>query len=162
MAYFQTVTAQVERELGPSLAMRLLYVGNFEENMYDSTTPNRPITAYNLAFNTTYPSTDPANAGKPLTILYYPSSLSTANQTMLVNRDGNRDYFNTFEATVNKRKSNKWSGMASIGLTKKHKWIPLANGQSGAQPVAPYQKEFPLDLTWDWTFKTYATYDLPL
>ena len=27
--------------------------------------------------------------------------------------------------------------------------------------MAPYQREFPLDLTWDWTFKTYLTYELP-
>jgi hypothetical protein len=161
MAYFQTVSGTVERELGRSLAMRVVYVGNFEENMYDSTTPNRPISAYNQAYNTVYPATDPVNAGKPITILYYPSSLSSANQTMLVTRDGNRDFFHTIEGTLNKRLSNKWSGMASFGLTKKHKWIPLTGGQSGAQPVAPYQNAFPLDLTWDYTFKGYVTYELP-
>src|SRR5262249_1598678 len=52
-----------------------------------------------------------------------------------------------------------------LSLTKNHKWLTGGNvfgtGVSAAQPTAPYQTAFPLDETWDYTFKSYVTYDLP-
>jgi hypothetical protein len=164
MPYFHQFTATVERELRETLAMRVSFVSLIEQNEYDQTFPNRPISSYTEAFNTVYPATDPVNAGKPITIMYYPASLRSANQTMFVNRDGHADYFRTVEMTLNKR-HRKWGAMGTLGLTKNHKWLTGGNvfgtGISSAQPAAPYQTAFPLDQTWDYTFKSYFTYDLP-
>jgi hypothetical protein len=164
MPYFHQFTATIERELRQNLAVRVSFVTLLEENEYDLTYPNRPISSYTESFNTVYPATDPVNAGKPITILYYPAALRSANQTMFANRQGNPDYFRTVEMTVNKR-HDKWGAMASLGLTKNHKWLTGGNvfgtGASSAQPVAPYQSAFPLDQTWDYTLKSYLTYDLP-
>jgi hypothetical protein len=124
MPYFHSFTAVVERQLGAEMALRVGYVGNYEENMYDLTFPNRPITDYTLADNTVYPATDPVNGGKPITIYYYPSADKTGafNDTEYVNRNGNEDHYNTIEGTLTKRKSHKWSAVADLSFTKSHQW----------------------------------------
>lgn len=167
MPFFHTFTATLERALASDMALRVLYVGNFEEDEYDTTYPDRPMSSYTLQYNTVYPATDPVNGGKPITIDYYPASLKTASSTMFVNRDGHGDHFQTMELTFTKRGGNKWSALATLDLTKDHMWLPTTSpgvfksGESAAQPPAPYQQLFPLDETWDWTFKSYFTYNLP-
>jgi hypothetical protein len=167
MPFFHTFTATFERELASQTAVRAVYVGNFEEDMFDLTFPNRPISVYTEPFTTKYPAADPVNGGKPITILYYPSAYTkgTFNNTEYINRKGNGDQFQTIEFTITKRKTGKWSALGTFDLTKSHQWNIQANvfasGESAAQPVAPYQTAFPLNQTWDWAFKSYFTYDLP-
>ena len=174
MPFMQTASATFEREIRPNLALRVLYVYNREDEMFDQSFPNRPLSAYTIPYNTTYPVQDPINGGKPITILTYPAALvcpkSTPfcpfNQNKLVNRTGNSDYFNTIEFTITKRQSDKWSALATFDLTKNHKSLAtspiFASYQSAAAPAAPYQQAFPLDQTWDWALKSYFTYNLPL
>lgn len=174
MPFMQTASATFEREIRPSLAFRALYVYNRENDMFDQTFPNRPPSSYSIPYNTTYPAQDPANAGKPLTILTYPASLvcpkstpfCSFNQNMLVTRQGNADHFNTVEVTVTKRQSGRWSALASFDLTKNHKSLSTSpifgSYQSAANPVAPYEQAFPLDETWDWALKSFFTYSFPL
>jgi len=167
MPYFQTATAGFEREVGPNLAVRALYVYNREERMFDQTFPNRGIETYTVPFNTRYPATDPVNGGKPLTIMTYPASLRSelGNKTMFVNRTDQPDIFNNLEFTATKRKSNNWSALGALSVTKNHKWLGSAGvfaaSQSAAQPVAPYQTAFPLDETWDYSVKAHFIYDFP-
>jgi hypothetical protein len=116
---------------------------------------------------------DPINGGKPITILTYPASLvcpaSTPlcpyNLTKLVTRTGNPNYFNTMEFTITKQQSGKWMALASFDLTKDHQFLftsPIfASGVSAANIQAPYQQAFPFDQTWDWSLKSYMSYDLP-
>jgi hypothetical protein len=168
MPYFHTATLGFEREVASEVAIRALYVYNREEQMFDQTFPNRGIDSYTVPFNTRYPATDPTNSGQPLTIYTYPASLRTTagNQTMFVNRDGTPDTFHSMEFTGTKRKSNNWSALGALSLTKNHKWLSttgvFAASQSAAQPTAPHQTLFPLDETWDYAVKAQFTYDFPL
>jgi hypothetical protein len=167
MPYFQTATVGFEREVGPNVAVRALYVYNREERMFDQTSPNRGIGTYTVPFNTRYPATDPINGGQPLTIMTYPASLRSdlGNKTMFVNRADRPDIFNNVEFTLTKRKSRNWSALGALSITKNHKWLSttgvFAGSQSAASPTAPYQTAFPLDQTWDYSVKGHFTYDFP-
>jgi hypothetical protein len=167
MPYFQTATLGFEREMAANLGVRVLYVYNRADRLFDQVFPNRGIETYTVPFNTKYPATDPVRGGQPLTILTYPASLKTdlGNQTEFVNRNGNPDVFNNLEFTVTRRKSGNWSALGALSLTKNHKWLSttgvFAANQSSAQPSAPYQTAFPLDQTWDYSVKAHFTYDFP-
>ncbi len=167
MPFFNTFSATFERQLSPQMSARAVYVANFEEDEYDLTFPNRPISAYTQTFNTTYPATDPVNGGKPISILYYPSADAggTFNNTEYLTRNGNADRFQTIEFTLTRRQAGKWSALGTVDFTKARQFSTQSNvftsGETAAQPVAPYQTAFPLNETWDWAFKSYFTYDLP-
>jgi hypothetical protein len=170
LPYLHTMNVEYERELRPNLAVRAIYVYQREQDMYDQVFPNRPLGAYTVPFNTTYPATDPVNAGKPLTVYTYPSSYANANQYQFANRtSAGPDFYSSLGFSITKRQVKWWGAGASMDFTKDHRYLNSGNiftasngfGQSAANPVAPYQQAFPLDLTWDYSFKTYLVTKLP-
>jgi Carboxypeptidase regulatory-like domain/TonB dependent receptor len=170
LPFLHEASVQFEHELMPNLAVRATYVYMREEDMYDQVFPNRPITAYTVPYQTTYPAPDPVNGGKPLTIYTYPASYAAANQYIFANRASNKpDFYNALSFSLTKRQGNRWGAGVSADFTKDHRYLNSANvfaasngfGQSAATPVAPYQLAFPLDLTWDYTLKSYVTSLLP-
>jgi Carboxypeptidase regulatory-like domain/TonB dependent receptor len=167
MPFFHTFSATFERALSREMSIRAVYVGNYMVDEYDQTFPNRPISTYTQTYKTTYPAADPVRGGQPISILYYPAAYNKGafNDTEYLNRNGNGDHFNNFEFTLTRRQSGKWSALGSFNLTKNYQFSTQSNvfaaGESAAQPVAPYQTAFPINETWDYTFRSYFTYDLP-
>ncbi len=118
----------------------------------------RPPRAYNIQLTRRDPGPDgrldTADDGGPITIFDYDPAFRGAafvgNQ--FVTR-ANADRFQTFEATVTKRRSDLWSLIASFATTKNNRFID-------AILESPNDK-FPLDETRDWTIKVAGSYRLP-
>jgi hypothetical protein len=74
---------------------------------------------------------------------------------MFVNAPDNRDdSFNNFEVTLNKRRVGKWFAFTSLLVTKNHRWLEPV-------PQSPNDELFPLDDTWEVSYRVAAGYDLP-
>jgi hypothetical protein len=166
-------SVEFQREVAQNFAVGANYVYQRIEDIYDQIYPCRPVTDYTLPYATTYPATDPVNGGKPLTVYTYPSTqmtvpssvcpsetLVSANQTEFVNRTSNPDFYNAFGVYMTKRQVGKWGAGVSLDFIRDHQWIASGN-TSSENPVAPYNEAFPLDESWDYTFKSYLTYNLP-
>jgi hypothetical protein len=122
----------------------------------------RPYSAFNIPITRRDPGPDgnvnTDDDGPMVTIYDFPASFAgaafTGNQR--VTRPKSKDdRFQAFEITLNKRSSTGWDATASTSVIKNHRWI-TAIAQS------PNEDFYPLDDTWQWTFRTTASYTLPL
>ena len=159
---YRTATTAVEHELMANLSVRALYVFNRQDNQYSSLNPLRPYEAYNVPVQRVDPTTS-----APITLYTYPAAAAGAAfvQSVQTNRDGRPDYSHSIEFTATKRRSGRWMALATLALTKNHRWLPIGTGAtagSSALPQNPNQDFFPLDETRDWSFKALGSYDLPL
>jgi hypothetical protein len=156
-----TATAAIEHELRANFSLRALYVYNRQTDQYSSLNVLRPYSTYTIPV----PRVDP-QTGETITLYTYPAALAGASfvRNQPQNRDGRPDYYNSIEFTATKRKSGRWMALATVALTKNHRWIPIGTGftaGSTAIPQDPNQEFFPLDETRDWIFKALGSYDLP-
>jgi hypothetical protein len=88
-----------------------------------------------------------------VTFYDFPSALRTSVATQYQTRTNN-DHFNTAEIAFTKRRSDRWSVTTSAAVTKNHRWIK-------AIAESPNDEFFPIDDTFEWTFKLAGTYLLP-
>lgn len=149
--YIDTATAGVEHELVRNLAVRTMYVYNRNVNAYSQVNLRRPYEAFTIPV----PRADPLT-GTIITLYTYPASL--AGSAFVLNQYQNEthgpDTYHAVEFTATKRKSNRWTGLASFSVTKNHRWLtPISQ--------SPNNDLFPIDQTWDRFFKASGTYDLP-
>ncbi len=152
------ITGSFEREIARETSLRLLYVYKQTRDDWEAVNVLRPPSAYNIQLTRQDPGPDgrlnTADDGGPVTIFDFDPAFRGAafvgNQ--FVTR-ANSDHFHTFEATVTKRRSDRWSLIASFATTKNHRFID-------AILESPNDK-FPLDETRDWTIKMAGSYRLP-
>ncbi len=155
------VTASLEHQLAPNLAVRGLYVLKHEGNAYNTINVLRPYSAFNLPITRTDPGPDgvlsTADDGGQVTIYDYDAAFRGSNfvGNQEVNRPGGRtDYYNSYEASLTRRLTNSWSMLAAYTATKYHRWIV-------GIPQSPNDDYFDLDNQWRWAFKLNGNYNFP-
>ena len=90
----------------------------------------------------------------------YRGAAFVGNQRVTV-PDSRDNRFQSLELTLTKRSSDRWSATASASVLKNHRWITSGTA-SAAVPQSPNEASYPLDETWQWTYRTTASYLLPL
>ena len=161
LPYTHEVTASLEREIRPALSGRVLYVFKKTVDDYQSVNSARPYGAYDVPVTRADPGPD-GRAGTAddggLVTLYdynpaYRGSQFVVNQYVNRSSDHN-DHANSLELSVNKRATGRWSGQTSLLATKNYRWVV-------GVPQSPNDLFFPLDETWDLTYRLAGTYRTP-
>ncbi len=171
MPWSEELSLSLEREVMPSVAVRVtgLYSRNWDvyrnENIY------RPYGAYTVPITNTDPGVDGVvgNADDPgttLTYYEYPTSLQGQRfeKNWLTNDPGVGQNFSSMEFGMFKRMSNGWQFMASFSATKKN--IPLTVGLTQSQfnsniyagDRTPNAELNTRDTTWERTGKVSGAY----
>jgi hypothetical protein len=156
------VTAGFERELAANLGFRTMYVFRKVSDRYADVELNRPRSAYDIPLTRRDPGPDgvldtPDDGGK-VTIYDYNAAYRGAAFSQVQRQNatpGRTDHYNSYEVSLNKRLTHRWSATASFWGTKNYRWLTL-------QDVNPNNDPFPLDQTWFWAGNVTATYMLPL
>jgi outer membrane receptor protein involved in Fe transport len=157
----QELSASLERELAPNLAVRALFVQKRVGDQYQTINVLRPYSAYNIPITRTDPGPDGilfnADDGGPVTIYDYDPAYRGSNfvGNQATNRPAGRsDWFNSYEGSISRRLAGSWSLLASYTATKYHRWLTSV-------PTSPNDEFFPLDESWRWNFKLNGNYNLP-
>jgi hypothetical protein len=152
-------TVSYERELAPSLGLRVMYINRIVEGSLETINARRPYEAYNVPITRRDPGPDgllnTSDDGGSITLYDYAASYAGANfvSNKRVNAT-NTDRFNTVEFTLTRRATDRWSGQISYFAVKNHRWL---NGVY----QSPNDEFFPLDETWSWAGNISGTYRLP-
>jgi outer membrane receptor protein involved in Fe transport len=161
LSHVNEVTASLEHELAPNLAVRGLYVLKHIGNDYSTINVRRPYSAFNIPIERTDPGPDgvlnTADDGGRVTIYDYDPAFRGSNfvGNQEVNRpDGRTDYYNSYELSVNRRMTQSWSMLAAFTGTKYHRWI-------AGIPQSPNDEYFDLDDQWRWAFKLNGNFSFP-
>ena len=160
--YSHDATVYVERQVSASIGARVGFVYKTEDDLIQQYNPLRPIEAYTLPYNVTDPGEDGRTGtadDRAITLLAVPSA--QASQFPVTNVTMNTPRFSrykTFEASMNKRLSNRWS--AQIGGS--HTWATDFPGT----PVNPNGYPNTPNGTFDspttrWDFKLSGIYEAP-
>jgi len=151
----------LERELIANLGVRVAFVRKDVKNTISNINTLRPYSAWTIPLNVRDPGPDgivgTADDGGSLTIYDYAPAFRGAAfvNTVPTNApDGRADRYDTYEVTVVKRRSGGWDGSASLAVTKNERWV-------SAIITNPNQEIYPLDETWNWSFKLGGTYAAP-
>jgi hypothetical protein len=161
LPFVDEVTASLERELTSSLSARALWVYKRTNDLNQNVNAARPYDVYNVAVPRVDPGPDgitgTGDDGGEVTLFDYAPAYR-GNQFVL-NQYATRsnaydDYANSMEFNLSKRGAGKFSGMASFLATKNHRWLV-------GMPQSPNDLFFPLDTTWDTTFRLNGSYRAP-
>jgi hypothetical protein len=158
--YSHDATVYVERQVTESIGARVGFVYKTEDDLIFQYNPLRPISAYTLPYNVADPGADGRTGtadDQTLTLLAVPTA--QASQFPITNVTQNTPRFSrykTFEASMNKRLSNRWS--AQVGGS--HTWATDFPGT----PVNPNGYPNTPNGTFDeattrWDFKLSGTYE---
>jgi hypothetical protein len=153
------VTASIERELRQNLGVHGIYVFKREGNNSRRINALRPLSAYDIPIVRTDPGPDGAlgtvdDGGQVTLYDYEPSYFGGEFVGNEYQNSPNPDSYQSIEAGVNKRTSERWGLIASFGATKSHRWI--------ASPAStPAELAFPVDNTWSWNGTFSGSYRLP-
>ena len=153
--------ATVEQEIVNNVAASVSYVYLRKSNQYEFVNVLRPYSAWNLPFNRVDPGPDGtagnADDGATMTIYDYDPAYRGAAfvKNQYQNRSSDRDdSYSTVEATVQKRISKGWGGLVAFSATKFNEWrVGIVQ--------SPNDLIFPVNDTWDWSWKMSANRDLP-
>ncbi len=161
LSHVQEMSASLEHELAPNLAVRGLFVQKRVGDQYSTINVLRPYSAYNIPIPRTDPGPDgvlfTADDAGPVTIYDYDPAYRGANfvGNQATNRPERRsDWFNSYEGSIARRLSGSWSLLAAYTATKYHRWLT-------GVPTSPNDQFFPLDDSWRWNFKLNGNYNLP-
>jgi outer membrane receptor protein involved in Fe transport len=161
LSHVQEMSASLEHELAPNLAVRGLFVQKRVGDSYQTINVLRPYSAYNIPITRTDPGPDGvlfnADDAGPVTIYDYDPAYRGSNfvGNQATNRPAGRsDWFNSYEGSISRRLSNSWSLLAALTATTYHRWITSV-------PTSPNDEFFPLDDSWRWNFKLNGNYNLP-
>jgi carboxypeptidase family protein len=152
-------TASYERELAPSLGIRVMYINRIVNGSLETINAKRPYETYNVPITRRDPGPDGvlnnSDDGGKITLYDYASAYRGAafESNKRVNAVNN-DRFDSAEFTITKRASARWGGQISYFAVKNRRWLDgvFAN---------PNQEFFPLDETWSWAGTVSAVYRLP-
>ena len=107
-AYTREVSTWVERELVPNLGLKVGYVWKKDYNGYQQVNALRPFSAYNVPVRVA----DPGAPGQFIDAFNL-DDLSRGTSNITENVDGYEGTYRTFETSINKRWSQRWSLLAS-------------------------------------------------
>jgi hypothetical protein len=160
-AHVDEATASFERELLPSIGIRVLYVYKRLTGDFDTINTARPYSAFNIPLVRRDPGADgllnTGDDGGSVTIWDYDPAYRGAAfvvNTVLNRATDHADTAKTIEVAVSRRLANGWSLTSSYDATKNHRWL-VGTFQS------PNDLYFPLDETWSQVFKLGGSYMLP-
>jgi len=161
LSHVQEISASIEREVAPNLAVRGLYLVKRSGDLNMTVNILRPYSAFNIPIARRDPGPggllNTGDDGPMVTIYDYDPAYRGSNfvGNMAVNRpDGRSDYFTSYEGSVTRRLANSWSLLAAYTATKYHRWIV-------GVPQSPNDDFFPLDDSWRWNVKLNGNYNLP-
>lgn len=161
LSHVNEVTASLEHELAPNLAVRGLYVLKHIGNDYSTINVLRPYSAFNIPITRTDPGPDgvlnTGDDGARVTIYDYDAAFRGSNfvGSQEVNRPAGRtDYYSSYEASITRRMTRSWSMLGAYTGTKYHRWIV-------GIPQSPNDEHFDLDDQWRWAFKLNGNYLFP-
>lgn len=152
-------TASYERELAPSLGVRVMYINKIVDGSLETINAKRPYGAYSVPITRRDPGPDgrvgTGDDGDRITLYDYASSFRGSDfvSRKRVNAD-NTDRFHSVEFTLTKRASSRWMGQVSYFAVKNHRWL-VGTYQS------PNDEFFPLDDTWSWAGNVSGSYRMP-
>ncbi len=161
-------SVQIQRELAPSLAVRVSGVYSRNWNSYVLQNALRPPSTYNIPIASPIPLlTGTGTTGQTITWYQYPSSLSGSafQRPVLVNDPAANSHFVTVEASVVKRLSGRWQFDASFSLTQRHEPIPIDSGTALTLSITPDNPNSYInvaDFTKEWLARVSGLYRLPL
>jgi len=166
--------ASVERQLTPSLAVRVLGLYSKNVNNFRQEEVLRPYSAYNIPITRPDPGPDASlgTADDPgTTVTYYEYARALVGQqferTRYTNDRRIDQTFKSFEIAVNKNYSRGWQFSAAHTATKKH--VPFFIGNviteidsltEGAR-TNPNTEINSTDDTWEWNSRISGSYELP-
>jgi hypothetical protein len=166
--------ASVERQLTPTLAVRLLGLYSKNVNNFRQEEVLRPYGAYNIPITRPDPGPDgsPGTADDPgvnITYLEYAPALvgQAFERTMYTNDPRIDQTFKSFELAVDKRYARGWQFSAAHTATKKH--VPFFIGTMITEIDAltegarknPNAEINSTDSTWEWNSRISGSYQLP-
>jgi hypothetical protein len=159
--YSYEATASLERQIGNSTAVRLLYVFTTTKRDLQLVNGKRPYSAYNVPVPRQDPGADgvagTADDGSIVTIYDYSPAFSGAQfvDNEYANRDSaHNDHANSFEVSVSKRAARWLSGETTFLVTKHHRWIV-------GIPQSPNDELFPIDDTWEKSYRGAGSVKMP-
>ncbi|MDP1570917.1 MAG: hypothetical protein Q8L86_13050, partial [Vicinamibacterales bacterium] len=153
--YTHEASVWVERQLADALGMRAGFVYKTEDDLISTSfQPGRPFSAFTMPFSRADVGPD-GRAGTAddsvITMFGIPTAQAGSSATVVQNVDQYSRY-KTFELSVNKRYSNRWS--ASIGGA--HTWMTDFPNGPQRTPNDPGVED-----TTIWNFKVTGSYDAP-
>lgn len=159
LVHTHEVTGAIEQELAGSMSIRGLYVYKKVIDQVATVNIRRPYSVYNRAFTRRDPGPDGTlgnadDAGSVTIYDYDPAfrgSRFVANMRVNADRD---DSFQSFEVMLNRRPAAKWFAFTSFLATKYHQWLE-------AVPQSPNDEFFPLNETWELSYRLAAGYEVP-
>lgn len=161
LSHVNEVTASIEHELAPNLAVRGLYVLKRVGSDYNTINVLRPYGAFNIPIARRDPGPDGVlstpDDGDIVTIHDYDPAYRGSNfvGNQEVNRPAGRiDSYNSYEGSITRRMAGSWSMLAAYTATKYHRWVV-------GIPQSPNDEFFPLDEAWRWAFKLNGNYRFP-
>jgi len=161
LSHVQEISASLEHELAPNLAVRGLFVQKRTGDGFTTINVLRPYSAFNIPISRRDPGPDgllsTADDGPMVTIYDYDAAFRGSNfvGNQATNRPAGRsDYFNSYEGSLSRRLSGSWSLLAAYTATKYHRWLV-------GVPTSPNDEFFPLDESWRWNLKVNGNYNLP-
>jgi hypothetical protein len=153
-------TVSLERELAPSLALRVMYINRLVNGSLETVNAKRPYDAYNIPITRRDPGPDGLlntsdDPGTSITLYDYAASYAGANfvSNKRVNAYNN-DRYDTVEFTLTRRATSRWMGQVSYFAVKNRRWL------AGVYQN-PNDEFFPLDETWGWEGNVSGTYRMP-
>ncbi|MDP1569384.1 MAG: hypothetical protein Q8L86_05215, partial [Vicinamibacterales bacterium] len=153
--YTHEASVWVERQLADALGMRAGFVYKTEDDLISTSfQPGRPFSAFTVPFSRADVGPD-GRAGTAddsvITMFGIPTALAGSSATVVQNVD-QYSRAKTFELSINKRYSNRWS--ASIGGA--HTWLTDFPNGPQRTPNNPGAEDRTL-----WNFKVTGSYDAP-
>jgi hypothetical protein len=155
------VTASLERELPGSVSLRGLYVyTRVVDTALTSVNVLRPYDVWNQRFTRRDPGQDgtPGTGDDGGSVTFYDFDPAYRGGRFVANMitNGRTDAFQNVEILLNKRPgAGRWFANTSVLVTKNHRWLV-----SAAQ--SPNDEFFPVDQTWDVTYRLAGGYRVPL
>jgi hypothetical protein len=148
------ITASFEREVAREASVRVLYVFRKTANDWEAVNPRRAYGVYNVPITRRDPGPDgrvgTADDTGSVTFYDFDPALRTAVALQYQTRV-NADHFNTAEITFTKRRSDRWSVVTGLSMTKNYRWVD-------AIAENPNELFFPIDTTTEWSYKLAGTY----
>jgi len=162
---------QLERELMPNFAVRVLGGYSRLRNQYRIENTLRPYGVYTIPITNPDPGPDGRvgttdDPGTLVTYYDYPREYAglAFQQPRVVNDSGADQTYRSFEVAASKRFSDGWTFTGSYTATKKSIPYPTSGAvRSGIQavPLNPNAEIFVADNTWDWQARFSGAYTLP-